>query len=101
MRDLLGAPPGERLGLEAYREDFRRRDFAVDGCDSWKLERRQDFREPGDPSWEAFVQGNWEKALWLIEGRRKELLDLSGLAARHISTTRTVSCLPTYGRNRP
>lgn len=83
MRDLVGASPGERLGLEAYREDFRRRDFAVDGCDSWKLERRQDFREPGDPSWEAFVRGDWEQALRLIEARRGELLDLSRLGARH------------------
>jgi hypothetical protein len=83
MRDLLSASPGERLGLEAYREDFRRRDFAVDGCDSWKLERRQGFREPGDPSWEAFVRGDWEQALRLIEARRGELLDLSRLAAGH------------------
>jgi hypothetical protein len=83
MRDLLGASPGERLGLEAYREDFRHRDFAVDGCDSWKLERRQDFREPGDPSWEALARGDWERAARLIEARRGELLDLSRLAARH------------------
>lgn len=83
MRDLLGASHGEWLGLEAYREDFRRRDFAVDGCDSWKLERRQHFREPGDPSWEAFVQGDWEQALRLIKARRGELSDVSRLAARH------------------
>src|SRR2546421_2872406 len=83
MRDLLGASPGERLGLAAYREDFRSRDFAVDGCDSWKLERRQHFREPGDPSWNAFVKGEWEEALRLIEAQRPALLDLSRLAARH------------------
>lgn len=83
MRDLLGASPGERLGLEAYREDFRSRDFAVDGCDSWKLERRQHFREPGDASWEAFVLGDWQEALRLIEAQRAGLLDVSRLAARH------------------
>jgi Family of unknown function (DUF6879) len=83
MRDLLGASPGERLGLDAYREDFRRRDFAVAGCDSWKLERRQHFREPGDPSWNAFARGDWEEALRLIEAQRPALLDLSRLAARH------------------
>lgn len=83
MRDLLGASPGERLGLEAYREDFRSRDFAVDGCDSWKLERRQHFREPGDASWEAFVQGDWQEALRLIEAQRVGLLDVSRLAERH------------------
>ncbi|MFF8995322.1 DUF6879 family protein [Streptomyces sp. NPDC014983] len=83
MRDPLRASPGEPLGLDAYREDFRRRDFAVAGCDSWKLERRQHFREPGDASWEAFVQGDWPEALRLIETQRTELLDLSRLAARH------------------
>lgn len=83
MRDLFGASPGERLGLEAYREDFGSRDFAVDGCDSWKLERRQHFREPGDASWAAFVQGDWQVALRLIEAQRAGLLDLSRLAARH------------------
>ncbi|MGW0825573.1 DUF6879 family protein [Streptomyces sp. NPDC002845] len=83
MRDLLGASPGERLGLEAYREDFRSRDFTVDGCDSWKLERRRHFREPGDASWEAFVQGDWQEALRLIEAQRAGLLDVSRLAARH------------------
>ncbi|MER6379921.1 DUF6879 family protein [Streptomyces sp. NPDC001127] len=83
MRDLLGASSSERLGLEAYRADFRSRDFAVDGCDSWKLERRQHFREPGDASWEAFAQGDWTKALKLIEAQRAELLDVSRLAARH------------------
>src|SRR5690242_16881557 len=83
MRDLLGGPHGEPLELDAYREDFRRRDFAVDGYDSWKLERRQDFREPGDPSWEAVVRGDWQQALRLIAERRGELLDLSRLAASH------------------
>ncbi|MFF6955733.1 DUF6879 family protein [Streptomyces sp. NPDC008317] len=83
MSDLLDASHGVRLGLDAYRADFRRRDFAVDGCDSWKLERRQDFREPGDPSWNAFTQGDWEGALRLIEAQREELLDLSRLAASH------------------
>jgi hypothetical protein len=83
MRDLLAVSPGERLGLDAYREDFRGRDFAVDGYDSWKLERRQHFREPGDASWEAFVQGDWEEALRLIGAQRAELLDVSRLAARH------------------
>lgn len=83
MRDLLGASLGERLGLDAYREDFRTRDFAVAGYDSWKLERRQHFREPGDPSWNAFAKGDWDEALRQIEAQRPALLDLSGQAARH------------------
>ncbi|MEU5977471.1 DUF6879 family protein [Streptomyces sp. NPDC047315] len=83
MRDLLDASPGEKLGLDAYRADFRRRDFAVDGYDSWKLERRQHFREPGDASWDAFVRRQWKEALELIEAKRPELVDLSRLATHH------------------
>ncbi|MFI6347400.1 DUF6879 family protein [Streptomyces sp. NPDC050560] len=83
MRDLLTAVPGQRLGLGAYRDDFRERDFAVDGWDSWKLERRQHFREPGDASWDAFDLGDWDEALRLIDAQRPALSDLSRLAARH------------------
>ena len=28
---------------------------SADGADSWKLERRQDYREEGCPSYDAFV----------------------------------------------
>lgn len=83
MRELLGPAPGERLSLDAYRADFRERDFAVDGYDSWKFERRQHFREPGDASWEAFRRGDWDEALRLIEAERDNLLDLSRTAERH------------------
>ncbi|MDH6141292.1 hypothetical protein P3T35_003309 [Kitasatospora sp. GP30] len=84
MRDLLGSSSrGERLALDVYRADFRKRDFAVDGWDSWKLERRQHFVEPGDASWRAYSEGDWARALELIEARRGELLQLSQLAADH------------------
>ncbi|MFD0408156.1 DUF6879 family protein [Kitasatospora sp. NPDC127116] len=83
MRDLLGGVPGDRLPLAEYRADFRQRDFAVDGYDSWKLERRQDFQEPEDASWRAHLEGDRPKALELIEARRDELLRLSRLAADH------------------
>lgn len=87
MYDLLATPSpvsqGLRLNLEAYNKDFNERDFAVDGWDSWKLERQQNFREPGDASWEAFARGDWAEALRLIEARRGELVELSELAERH------------------
>ncbi|WP_329562997.1 DUF6879 family protein [Kitasatospora sp. NBC_01266] len=83
MRDLLTASPGARLALDAYRADFRKRDFAVDGYDSWKLERRQHFEEPEDTSWRAYVEGDWAQALQLIEARRADLLQLSREAADH------------------
>ncbi|WP_380280701.1 DUF6879 family protein [Kitasatospora purpeofusca] len=83
MPDLLGDLPGDRLPLDEYRADFRRRDFAVDGYDSWKLERRQDFQEPEDPSWRACTEGDWARSLRLIDARRDELLQLARTAAEH------------------
>jgi hypothetical protein len=70
----LNALQGERLEQSDYKKDFRERSLVIDGQDMWKLERRQDFRQPGTPSWEAFARGDWEKALRLYEERRESLL---------------------------
>ncbi|MFE5585399.1 DUF6879 family protein [Kitasatospora sp. NPDC056531] len=83
MRDLLGGVPGDRLPQAEYKADFRRRDFAVDGYDSWKLERRQEFQEPQNASWRAYFGGNRAEALEVIEAGRDDLLQLSRLAADH------------------
>ncbi|MER7672872.1 DUF6879 family protein [Kitasatospora sp. NPDC096128] len=83
MRDLLGGVPGDRLPRAEYQADFRQRDFAVDGYDSWKLERRQDFHQPEDASWRAYLEGDRSKARELIEARRDDLLQLSRLADDH------------------
>ncbi len=32
----------------------------------WKLERMQDFREPGSASWEAMAEGDWDRSLRLL-----------------------------------
>ncbi|GAA1253533.1 hypothetical protein GCM10009665_50210 [Kitasatospora nipponensis] len=80
MRALFGDAPGDRLPLDVYRDDFRKRDFAVDGYDLWKLERRQQFQEPEDASWRAYDEGDCARALQLIEARRDDLLQLSRLA---------------------
>jgi hypothetical protein len=73
MRELLDRSLGERLTLAEYRNDFRKRFWAIKQHDFWKLERKQTFKEPGDDSWEAFVDGDWGKAIRLIEGRRETL----------------------------
>jgi hypothetical protein len=76
----LAASQGEVLSASAYRADFRERDRTSDARDSWKLERRQHFREPGRASWEAFARGEWDEALRLNEERRasiKEFTDAS------------------------
>ncbi|SHK79180.1 DUF6879 family protein [Actinacidiphila paucisporea] len=70
---------GERLSREAYRRDFREREQAIRGGDSWKLERLQHFEEVGSPSREALRRGDWQEALRLMAGRadalRAEALD--------------------------
>lgn len=48
---------GTRLVLADYRADFRAEDSTIARQDSWKLERRQHFRQPGTASWEAFARG--------------------------------------------
>jgi hypothetical protein len=37
---------------------------------SWKLERRQDFQEPGVPSWAAMAEGDWRRAHPLADQMR-------------------------------
>ena len=75
MPNLLAASDlvGEGLSVPDYRADFRAEEKAIAGQESWKLERRQHFRQPGSASWEAFARGDWGQALQLIEDRREVL----------------------------
>ncbi|NJP99399.1 DUF6879 family protein [Streptomyces zingiberis] len=60
----------ERLARPAYHEDFRR--HYESGIDSLrKLERGQNFKERGFASWEAFADGDWERAVDLVEEKRE------------------------------
>lgn len=65
--------PGTELGLEEYFADFEDR-FWQSGF-SWKLECRQEFREPGVPSWEAMAGGDWGLAYRLAEEMRPGISD--------------------------
>ncbi|MFI6980246.1 DUF6879 family protein [Embleya sp. NPDC050154] len=73
--DLFDEASGEFLALADYRDDFAAREAAGRGQASWKLERRQVFREPGNESWEAFARGDWSEALRLAEQRRGSLAE--------------------------
>jgi Family of unknown function (DUF6879) len=73
---------GTRLSLEDYRADFRATESMITGQDSWKLERRQHFRQPGSASWEAFARGQWAEALQLIEARRESLTEFGARTAQ-------------------
>jgi hypothetical protein len=72
---------GERLPLPGYRAEFSATQWSIGGQESWKLERRQHFREPGFESWEAFARGDWERSLQLIEQERDFLAEFSARAA--------------------
>jgi hypothetical protein len=78
-----------RLGQPEYQEDFGRRMGLGDGADSWKIERLQAYDESGFPSWEAFLAGDWEAALALIEAERAGFARFyRGFAARGASFRR-------------
>jgi hypothetical protein len=78
----FGILGGARLSLGEYREEFRAAQWAIPGQESWKLERRQHFREPGFDSWEAFARGDWDAALRLIEDERPYLAEFSAKAGQ-------------------
>ncbi|MEZ0072675.1 DUF6879 family protein [Planotetraspora sp. GP83] len=60
---------GETLAAEDYRTEFYERFQRVEGV-VWKLERAQHFHEPDVPSWAAMMEGDWNRALALIEEMR-------------------------------
>ncbi|MFE7568380.1 DUF6879 family protein [Streptomyces sp. NPDC057539] len=70
MLSALADATGDRLELDAYLEDFDKHFWRAGSAGFWKLERQQTFREPGVKSWEAFLRGEWGKALSLILEQR-------------------------------
>jgi hypothetical protein len=92
----LGDAVGERLALPALYADSDK-DFAR-AREFWKLERGQVFAEPGNASWEAFADGDWDESLRLIEGFREGLARYHRDAAAAGTSTyrvRIVSLPPT------
>jgi hypothetical protein len=69
----LDPAEGKRLAHAEYHRDFDQFYPRIHERDSWKLERRQDFEEWNNPSWDAVRRGEWDKALRLLEGQRERL----------------------------
>ncbi|KOV81389.1 DUF6879 family protein [Nocardia sp. NRRL S-836] len=69
MRELFGGAEGKLLPRDEYREDFERRFWRSGRSGFWKLERLQHFEEPGNDSWNAFDEGDWDRSLALLEER--------------------------------
>lgn len=83
--DLLKSADGYRLDQSQYQQDFDANLWRIDGADSWKLERMQNYSEVGFPSWEAFVAGNWNRALQLYEEERPNIIAFNREFQRHRS----------------
>lgn len=67
----LGGAVGERMELDPYYEDFEQDYFRA--REFWKLERGQDYAEPGEVHWQAFNRGDWAESMRLLEARREGL----------------------------
>ncbi|MFJ7177539.1 DUF6879 family protein [Streptomyces massasporeus] len=81
MFDSFPGGPAERLDRPTYHADLRRVYASGIGFLN-KLERGQHFQERGFPSWEAFADGDWERALSLAEMRREDYAQELGKASR-------------------
>ncbi|GII54515.1 hypothetical protein Pth03_29040 [Planotetraspora thailandica] len=57
---------GQVLSVTDYRAEFYERFQDIHGV-VWKLERAQHFHEPDVPSWVALMDGDWDRALALID----------------------------------
>lgn len=80
---MLGLPPNARYCSpgELYQE-FHQAWFKL-AERFFKLERLQTYEERGNPSYEAFEQGNWEEALRLAKQQAQEADPLTDFALQH------------------
>ncbi|MDI2027130.1 hypothetical protein QFW96_00850 [Saccharopolyspora sp. TS4A08] len=83
MSEAIAQISGEELTLDEYIRDFNERFWSTANTGGWKLERRQTFRQPESASWTAFDQGDWDRALRLIEERRPEMREYYRRIAEH------------------
>ncbi|MDX3527048.1 hypothetical protein P1P75_11500 [Streptomyces sp. ID05-39B] len=81
MFDSFPGGASERLDRSTYHADLSRIYSGGIGFLN-KLERGQHFKERGFPSWEAFADGDWERALSLAEERREDYAEELRKASR-------------------
>lgn len=72
MLELIEAVPGVELGSQEYLDDFWRTAIEVGGT-LWKLERRQEFRQPESPSWLALDAGDIEESIAITDRHLDEM----------------------------
>lgn len=72
MLDRIRKVPGKTLDVASYHAS-RREETEHLTRPVWKLERSQYFHEPDDdPSWQAFMAGDWVRVLAVFESERPE-----------------------------
>ena len=81
MFDSFPDGTSERLDRPTYHADLGRIYTSGIGFLN-KLERGQHFKERGFPSWEAFADGDWERALSLADERREDYAEELRRASR-------------------
>ncbi|MEV8631973.1 DUF6879 family protein [Streptosporangium sp. NPDC051023] len=87
MIDDISTYKAETLSPEGYISDFWPYFQEIEGV-FWKLECRQSFREPRNPSWQALDRGDWDEALRIIDETRDEIrapvLEAPGFPMRRV-----------------
>ncbi|AQA14143.1 hypothetical protein QFW82_16190 [Streptomyces malaysiensis subsp. malaysiensis] len=86
----LDPAKGDWLELNDYADDFGLHYEQTRNHDSWKLERKQYFKESNSPSWNAFHRGDLAEAQRLLKDRAPALREESEEAASRGSVFRRV-----------
>lgn len=61
---------GTRLSADEYLDDFKYNFWHGNSGVNWKLERRQEFVESSNESWEASRRNDWQRSIDLLEEGR-------------------------------
>ena len=70
MSDIEAVLSGTRLSVDEYLDDFKDNFWHDNNGVNWKLERRQEFVESSNESWEASRCNDWRRSLDLLEEGR-------------------------------
>ncbi|AQW53506.1 DUF6879 family protein [Streptomyces violaceusniger] len=77
----LDPAQGDWLELDDYLDDFDLHYEQTRNRDSWKLERKQYFKESNSPSWNAFYRGDLAEAERLLKDEAQALREAAEEAA--------------------
>jgi hypothetical protein len=73
MLERVAEVAARTFNEDEYLDDFWPRFERARGV-SWKLERRQDFSSPDVPSWVAMAEGDWDRAMEIMNGPMRKAI---------------------------